>query len=589
MAETLIGSLKQSCELIKKSNIKDAINLLKSTARNYPRSAEPLNILGELYMGQNKFNDALECFERSIKINVNDSVINFYLGLMLEKKKETKAALEAYKKSVDLNPSQGHVYYCIGRLLKEDNQNVASSHYLSLALKLLPTEKNLNVDIAYVFHTVGMSREAAGFYKKLMENYPHEKEHLSSLIFVLHKIPETNLLELKQLAELYYSRYLAPIKPIAFDHGGKLNSDKPKLKLGFVSADFHKHPAAFTLLSIFERMNKDQFSLNLYYNNLANDYMTEKFQNLADSFTHILRLDAETAARKIHADGIDILFDLSGFTSGERLEIFRHRPAPLQVSHLGFFGTLGMPEIDYIIADDCVVKEGEQSFYTEKVYKFNHKYVHCNQQGIPDGVQEPPCIKNGYITFGSFNTFHKISRRVIDTWIDVLKSVPNSKILFDSRSIKSDSDRKFFSDLFKQSGIDLNRVEFRSSFEREDFLKSYNDVDIALDPFPFTGGTSTIESLMMGVPAVTIMGNKWSGRMSSSTLSTINHQELIAHNEQEYKNKLVELASDPIRLVEYRKKLREELLSSKLNIESYVREFERAIKEMWKIKCDTIR
>lgn len=587
MSETLIGSLRKSLELVNKSDIKAAVDLLKSTVRNYPRSSEALNILGELYMGQNNFIGALECFEKSIRIDGKDPTINFYLGLMLEKKKDTNKALEYYKKSLDLDPKQAHVYHCLGRLLKENNQNAAAWHYFTRAYQLLPADKNLVSDMAYVAHSIGKSKESAYFYDMCTKLYPNEKEHLSSLIFILHKVPEASLAELKQLAELYYQRYLLPIKPLEFDHRSKLKA-KSKLKIGFVSADFHMHPAGFSLLSIFERMNKEEFSLNLYYNNIRLDYMTEKFQALADSFTSIFGLNAEFAAQKIYDDEIDILFDLSGFTSGERLEIFRHKPAPLQVSHLGFFGTLGMPEIDFLLADECVVQEGEEEFYVEKIYKFKHKYMHCNQHGIPESVAEPPCIKNGYVTFGSFNTFHKISQTTIDTWIDILKAVPSSKLLFDSRSINADTDRKFFSDLFEQSRIDLSRVEFRSNFDREEFLKSYNDIDIALDPFPFTGGTSTLEALHMGVPLVTIKGNKWSGRMSSSTLTTINHQELIAEDVQDYKKKLIELANSPERLIKYRKELKQKLLNSNLNIERYVPEFERAIKEMWKFKCDTM-
>jgi predicted O-linked N-acetylglucosamine transferase (SPINDLY family) len=257
----------------------------------------------------------------------------------------------------------------------------------------------------------------------------------------------------------------------------------------------------------------------------------------------------------------------------------------VQVSHLGFFGTLGIPEIDFLFADDCVVRKDEEKFYTEQIYKFPVSYNHCDLHGIPEPKLEPPCVKNGYVTFGSFNTFHKISREVVDTWIELMIKVPTARLLFDSRSMKAATDINYYKSLFIARGVDEARLMFRANENREDFLRSYEEIDISLDPFPYTGGTTSLESLLLGVPLVTIMGNKWSSRLSSTTLLAIKRDELIAKDKEEYLSKLTELAQDQTRIINYRKTLRQDMLDSDLQIDKYVANFEKALKDIWQIKC----
>jgi predicted O-linked N-acetylglucosamine transferase (SPINDLY family) len=290
-------------------------------------------------------------------------------------------------------------------------------------------------------------------------------------------------------------------------------------------------------------------------------------------------------AKVIAQDEIDILFDMSGFTKGERLEIFKHKPAPLQVAYLGYFGTVGMKEMDYLVADECTVPAEEDQFYTERVYKFKDYGYHSSLYAIPEPIAEPPCIANGYITLGSLNTFHKISATVLDTWIAILKQIPNSKLLFDSRHMISVTDQQFFVDLFVRSGIARERLIFRATLDREEFLQCYNQIDIALDPFPYTGATTTLESFLMGVPLVTLFGNKFAGRFSSSILKTIGHEELIAYNVDEYQNKIIALAHDQERLKHYRNTLKTDVHESPMHIDRYIVRFNKALIEMWQSKC----
>ncbi len=587
MSQNLVSSLKQSVEFIKRAKLKEALLLLRTLTKDYPEHDEPWSLLGELLMQrEDSLQEALQCFQKSLTINPKNPLIYLYRGLVYERLEDAPNAFEAYRQALTINPNYPDALHCVGRILKKDRQNIAALHYMSQAYNALQNNVIINSDLGYVCNSLGFSKEAIKYYAKAFELEPASKQHLSSLIFLYHKDSSKTLADLLEIAKKYNALYINK-QPVILhpDHRKRYLPNKQVLRLGFVSGDFHTHPVAYNLLAVFQRLNRSNFEIYIYHNETKHDAVTEKFEVLANKYTKIDSISNLDAAKLIAKDEVDILFDLSGYTLGERLEIFKHKPAPLQVSHLGFFGTLGIPEIDFLLADNSVVKPGEERFYVENIYKFPVSYNHCDLYGIPEHNVEAPCMRNGYITLGSFNTFHKISFEVINTWIEVLQRVPESRILIDSRSLQSKTDIDYFRSMFVNKGIGAERVDIRSNASRSDFLNSYNDVDISLDPFPFTGGTTTLESLLMGVPLVTWEGDKWSSRLSSTTLQAIGHSELIAYDKAEYINKLVELAGDKQRIQNYRNSLKNTMLNSDLHIDKYVANFETALREMWRIKC----
>lgn len=586
MKSSLINGLRKSLKLINASKPKEAVDYLKHLAAKHPKNTDPLNLIAELCIKDlADFETAHEALQKSIELNNKDAMSYFYLGICEEKRKDLKQAFEAYKRAHDLDPQSGPVLHCLSRILHLHKHHAASIHFGKKAIQFLPHESMLHSDLAYMCHSLGMSDEALEHLKKCMVLEPQLKVHPLSAIFIAHKLEETSLAELQTMATEINNKFLQANKQnLSFDHSKRYDPNKKTLRLGFLSADFKTHPAGYNLISILEKLDKSRFEINLYFNGEEDDFMTEKFKACANKFTRVIKLSDEEVAQEIYNDQVDFLFDLSGFTAGERLRVMAYKPAPVQATHLGYFGTLGIPEIDYVLADHTVVKEGEEKFYTEKVYKMPNSYVHCQLAGIPEHSIESPCIKNGYVTFGSFNTFHKISKKVLLSWIELLKAVPDSKLLFDSRSMLEKTDLDFFKEFFTARGIQEERLILRSNILRKDFLQSYNDVDIGLDPFPYSGGSTTIEALSMGVPVVTIIGNKWSGRMSSSILQNIGHPELITQNIEEYKTKLIELANNQDLIQNYRQSLREDIENSPMRIEQYVKEFEQAIIDMWKQK-----
>lgn len=497
--------------------------------------------------------------------------------------KEPAKALELYLQSIQHNPNQANIYNQIGIILSKDAQHIDALACGYKALALDPSNAYINACVGDASARFGMHAAAVKHYGLAHELEPKLKNYLSSLIFVKHKDSATTLPELLTLSKKYNELYLSHIQPlnIHFDY----DISKTKLKLGIISGDLNRHPVAFYLLGLLEHLNRERFEVHLYYSNSKQDSMTDKFKELGDSFTFISEISNLDTAQLIAQVGIDVLFDCSGYTKGERLEILKYKSAPVQVSHVGYFGTLAIPELDFIFANPYVVKKEEEKYYTEKIYMLPSAQTHCALPQMPESLTEAPSIKNGYITFGSMNSYHKLSEDLFKIWIKILKQVPGSKIIFDTQDLISKGPTNYLYKLFQNHGIENSRLIIRSTKDRFNFLETYNDIDIALDPFPYGGSTTTIESLHMGVPVVTREGNGWTSRFSSSILQTMKHEELITNNWDDYISKAVELAKDKDRLNQYRKELKTDMLASDLNINKHVALFEKAVRDMWEVKC----
>ncbi len=512
---------------------------------------------------------------------------HYYLGLAYEKTMNLGEAIESYKNCLRLDINNGLAYHRIARILAKDEQQLLALFYIEEAIKLIKNNHELYKDAAYITNTIGMADKAYEYCKRASELAPHNAVYFTSQIFFAHKLTNTTPQELHELSKQYYDKYLSQIPNLNIDFTTQLNPNKAKLRLGFVSADFRTHPVSTNLYQVFKKLDRNKFDIFMYYADDIVDNLTNDFKSFANEFRFIKKMNDENCCKQITEDNIDILFDLSGFTSGDRLHIFKRKPAPLQVSFLGYFGTLGMPEIDYIISDNVLVPDAEDQYFTEKVYKLAGCHMHADLYNLPNETTELPCLKNAYITFGSMNNAHKISTEMITYWAEILKRVANSRLYFDARALSSECNKNYLIKQFNEQGISEDRLLMNASLERPDYLKSFSNIDIALDCTPYGGGTTTIETLSMGVPVITLNGNKWISRQATTFLKAIKHEELIASNMNEYINKAAELAGDVEKLKIYRANLSLEM-KSHLNSDDYVKKFETAIEDMWQQKCKSI-
>jgi predicted O-linked N-acetylglucosamine transferase (SPINDLY family) len=270
----------------------------------------------------------------------------------------------------------------------------------------------------------------------------------------------------------------------------------------------------------------------------------------------------DEAASVVARDGIDILVDLGGHTANNRLGVLARKPAKVQVSWLGFNATSGMEQMDWIVADRFVAPPGDEQFYTEGVLRLEHG-VYCFQTPELDiPLNQPPSTTNGVVTFGCFNSIDRYSTGTLSLWADLLSEIPDSQLILKTKAFASDGVASRFRTFFSEHGISPDRVVLESASPRNVLLAKYNDIDIALDPFPCNGATSTVEAVWMGVPFVTLSGDRYVGRIGESLANALGHPEWVAKTRQEYVQIAKVLATDAVALATYKKCLRDELMRS---------------------------
>ena len=447
---------------------------------------------------------------------------------------------------------------------------------------------------SYVYNVLGFmyfyidNDKSIEYYLKGMELAPDLKNFVM-LTQVMIKSKKYDLKDLKNVFEKYVDTFRPTILKGAapFKYNPKDFDENKRLKIGYMSSDFHCHAMMTFSLPIIEHHSKD-FDIVFYHCGKKTDYVTERIKGLGYPFIDCSGMSHKELAEKIHSDGVDILVDLSGYTH-DAIWALLFKPAPIICQYLGFLGTYGMKEVDYILADEYTIPKNLAKYYTEKPM-----YIECGmnrfdfnskKQNLPD-ITPLPYLNNGYITFGSFNGTSKLNTFSIKLWANVLKAVPNSKLLiYRTQMLQRDIDR--ISKLLKSYEIDMDRVIFDSTLTEGSHFKCYDFCDIALDPSPFSGLTITIEQAFMGVPTITLdyltISAKGSGRINHM----LGQDNLTAKTESEYIKIAQDLAQDIEKLKWYRENYRQVISTSKLctDYDTYVSDIESAYRKAWQDFC----
>ena len=374
-----------------------------------------------------------------------------------------------------------------------------------------------------------------------------------------------------------------------------------RLRIGYISPDLRRHPVAFFVLPLLRAFDRERFEVFCYANNSEDAVSRTMAQQPGVHWKSILGLLPEEAARLVAADEVDILCDLSGHTKDNCLAVLARKPAPVQITGLGYMGSTGLSAIDYVLGDrvldaaeeaeDAAVErcrgavedgasQGTREKRSERPLSLQHShFCYLPFVAMPD-VAPPPCLSRGYVTFGCFNNYSKVTDAMLLLWRQLLADVPGARLLLKSRLFGSEEGRSLAVERFERLGLDASRIELRGF--SSDYLAEYADMDIALDTAPYTGGLTTCEALYMGVPVVTLKGGTHGARFGASLLQNAGLPELIAEDAAQYVEIAKLLASSPETLQMLREKQRDMLLASPLmNFRQYVQEVEAAYEEVW--------
>lgn len=379
-----------------------------------------------------------------------------------------------------------------------------------------------------------------------------------------------------------WGRFHTPPPESVFDHYSGLADPARRLRIGFVSSDLRAHSVGFNLLPLYTGLDRARFSVHSYTQMRTEDSLTAKFRDLSDGWRDISGVNDHDAARVIHDDGIDILVFVAGHFDENRPFIARYRPAPIQISHHDLC-TSAMPEMDYFIGDAIVTPPQGSEFFSERMLRIPSFTLYPIPAEAP-----PPIAEANYVTFGSFNAPQKITPNVVRIWSEILRRIPNARLIlkyFDA--YEESATRRRMYDMFDNQGIESERVDLLAATgTRAEHLSAYSQIDIALDPFPFCGATTTFETLIMGIPVIALTGDRFAGRCSAATLKATGLSVCIAENEADYIERAVELARAPERLPPLRRALPSMVRNSRVcNMDRYVRNLERLYRAVWRRWC----
>jgi protein O-GlcNAc transferase len=600
--------------------LEQAIDCYQRAVALMPHETKIHNNLGIAFYEQGQFSQAIECYQQVLDLNANHFEAYNNLGIVFRYQGQLAKALKHFRMALALNPNFVDAYTNLGDTFRKLGKITAATYCLKRALALNPNAVEAHNNLGLVFmeqgllvdainsyqqalslkplfvkahNNMGCALKAQGSIQKAIKHYqnaldiePTSALAHSNLLFTLNYITDFEPATLFSEHQLFYERYAKPLAhTIQLHHNER--SPQRKLKIAYLSADFRKHSVAYFIKPVLSQHDHNQFEVFCYYTDTQYDNLTQCLQQYADHWHDCADLSDEALAEKIRQDQIDILIDLAGHTRGNRLLVFARKPAPIQVTYLGYVNTTGLETIDYRIIDHHTDPEVTEQFLTEAPIRMPHSYC-CFDPSLEDSprIKELPAIKNGYITFSSFNTYPKISPETIALWAKVLHAVPCSKFVIKTKSLNDQSIQSSLRKRFAELGIDTERLILGYIPSIEETLRTYNQIDIGLDSYPYNGCTTTCQALWMGVPIVTLVGNTHAARVGLSFLSTLELPELIAYNEEDYVNRCVKLASDIEFLQKLRSELRDKMRTSPLmDAQTYTHQLEVAYREMWNKWC----
>jgi predicted O-linked N-acetylglucosamine transferase (SPINDLY family) len=361
-----------------------------------------------------------------------------------------------------------------------------------------------------------------------------------------------------------------------------------RIRIGLVSGDLREHPVGYFLEGPLAQLARSRIEVFAYPTHHAHDALTERLRACCKSWSPIFGLADELAAQRIHDDGIQVLFDLAGHSAHGRLPVFAWRPAPVQVAWLGYFASTGVTEIDYLLADPLSVPAQHRAHFSETIWYLPETRICFAAPRDAPPVAPLPALRAGALTFGSFQNPAKIGDSVLSLWAQVMAALPAARLRLQSTPLADAGVRRQMLRRLQSFGIASGRVSLHRSAPRAEYLAAYGEVDVVLDTFPFAGGTTTCEALWMGVPTLTLAGDRLAGLQGASMLSAASLPQWIAYSPQQYVERACEVAENLPALAALRDRLRVQVLASPLfDAARFAGQFERAIEAMWRQQSRT--
>jgi predicted O-linked N-acetylglucosamine transferase (SPINDLY family) len=546
---------------------------------------------GLLQAEKKDYNKAISYFEKSYTLNNNFFPAQHHLAMAYTEIKDYNLAVATYEKLLKTNDVKdinlGVIYNNLGNAYSSLKKFDLAYNYLLKALRYSIDKSKIYNNLGYLCYQIGDLEKSILYFKRATEKNDENLNYHSRLI-------ATSLYSFnhKNLYSNYINKFNLTLEKLKFNSSQNNNSfsfDKfeSKLKIGFLSSDFKRHPVGYFLLDHLDNIKK--FGLELHgYSNLEerfNDDYTKKMSNKFNYWSNVKLLNDRDLVSKIKKDKINILMDLSGYTGDNRIGVFALRAAPIQINWAAYLASIGIKEIDYILGDTVVTPLSHQHKYSENILQLKKIWSCLSVSDLKNlkVVNKTPAMNNKYITFGSFSNANKINKKVLNAWLKILNNVPNSKLFLKSFEFEITSQVARIKSFFIKNNINSNRILIEKPSDRLELLNSYNNIDIVLDTFPYSGGTTNFEASWMCVPILTLKGDYFVSKCGESINSSLNMKEWIAHDIDSYVNKSIVFSKDFSILNQIKNKLILHSRNSDLfNSEKFSLDFSEILKTTWK-------
>jgi len=561
--------------------VDEAVATHESALRMNPRDADAQVGLGLARAAQGHFDTAIEHYREALRLNPRLRSALVALGRTLKTLGQHESAVAAFRQAIDLKHDDGAAWNGLGiTFLAQGAVTDAISCFERVprdSTESLAAQTNR----ARALATQGHHEDAIAGLREAIRSDPQSEVAWTSLLFALSFTPGVD-------SAAVFAEHVAwgktharmPVYPRA-----DISMDPERsLRVGYVSPDFREHSVRYFIEPILAHHDPAAIEVFCYANVAVPDATTERLRRTCRHWRNIYGKSDEQTVELIRSDGIDILVDLAGHTGDNRLLLFARKPAPVQVSYLGYPNTTGLPQIDYRLTDEWADPPGQEALHTETLGRLAHGFLCYQPPGAAPAVEPPPIIRQGHVTFGSFNAPHKINQTVMDLWAEVLRQAPGSRLILKNKALRDAPTRERYLARLAEYGISADRVDLIGWLDSSaDHLALYHRLDIALDTFPYCGTTTTCEALWMGVPVVTLVGTRHIERVGFSLLTQVGLPEFAATDSNEYVRIAGALARDVERLVTLRGELRERVRRSPLcDGAGFTRCLEAAYRQMWR-------
>lgn len=545
----LEATLREAGQRQRAGELAEAERLYRWVLERNPRDAEACGQLGAVLLGRGRVQEAAACCQRAIALEPKAVQARHTFGRILLSCGLLEEAIRCYHGILAIEPGLAKAYNNLGLALQGQGRVEEAAECFRQATRLEPSaamyHSNLLLALQY------RMRPAEAMYREHVE---------------------------------WARRHGAGMRRLA----GNERSPERRLRVGYLSGDFRLHSVAYFAWALVSGADRKQFEVYGYSDAAQEDGVTAKFRAAADQWRPIAGQSTEQVVEQVRRDGIDILVDLAGHMGANRLEVMARRPAPVQMTYLGYPGTTGLTEIDYRVTDAAADPPGQtEAWHSEALLRLAGGFLCYQPLGPTPEVNALPALRRGGVTLGSFNALAKLTPEMMGVWAGVLQRAPGARLLLKNHSFQDPATRERVARRFAAMGISAERVALRAPApDVAAHLAGYHEMDIALDSFPYHGTTTTCEALWMGVPVVTLAGPMHVSRVGASLLRQVGLEDLVTQTPEAYGAMAVGLAEDLERLATLRATLRERMSRSPLmDVRGFMREFEGKLREVWRRYC----